>query len=49
MDGCYISYTNRQKLKYTGAMASTDTKSLSSLNEILNAPEDPPSQQANKF
>ena len=35
--------------KYTGAMASTDTKFLSSLIEILNGPEGPPSQKANKF
>jgi hypothetical protein len=35
--------------RYTGAMASTDTKSLSSFTEILKGHEGPPSQQANKF
>jgi hypothetical protein len=30
--------------KYTGAMASTDTKSLSSFTEILKGYEGPPSQ-----
>jgi hypothetical protein len=35
--------------KHTGAMASIDTKSLPSLIEILNGPEGPCSQQANKF
>jgi len=38
-----------ENCKYTGAMASTDKKSLSSLTEILNGPESSPSQQANKF
>jgi hypothetical protein len=38
-----------EKKKYTGAMASTDTKSLSRLIEIRNGPEGPPNQQANKF
>jgi hypothetical protein len=35
--------------KYAGATASTDTKSLSSLTEILNGPEGPPVNKRTNF